>query len=934
MASVPSSEVGRFAAPTDAERPKFRWYWPGAAVDDAELAAELQAMHAVGFRGAEIALLPIGVPAPTDPAQRPWGTPEYVERLRKVLLAARETGMRIDFTIGPGWPMVSPAVGGENLHLAQQELAYGTAPLAGGETFAGSLPAPRDGRDDHAVLVAVTAARVLEAATAESRPVLDAESLQDLTGQAKDGAIDWTAPAAGDWLLFAFWSRPTIQRATIAGAPTEGAELDSGSEQDAPVVDHFSAEAVKAATDFLDANVLPASLDELLRDAASDVFEDSLELNADQMWTRSLLDEFKARRGYDLTPYLPGILITNLHQFVIGGIAGITPDSPPDFELSDGSGRRLQHDYYRTLNELYVENHVRPLVRWANGRGLHYRAQPYGSTIDPIEVAGAVEIPECESLVPLWFSGGTVDGAEYNTFVDFVRGIAGGARMQGQDVVSIEACAIMNADYQMTFKTLKRHIDIAYAGGMTQVVACGFAYDDVPSAPWPGWSPFSTEAMQLSCSEAWGPRQPMWRHMHRFADYLARAATVLRHGTPSLDVALFRQHYWSHAWPKYGSGALADAGYAYGILSTSLLKSDAATVSDGRLAPSRGDYRALIVEQGEITREGLERIAALVEAGLPVVFIGDPPARHAGFDDAEAADGWVEQTVRELLAVGHVRHVATQDDVPAALRELGIRPAAEPARPTTVYVVHRQAPEGEYYFLFNHGADPTATSFALQGSGDVRMLDLWNGTSQPVDSREDGDRRSIELELAARETTVLFVGQGTGLGAREAAPAPRRGAARRWSQELGSWELEVEAWTPSGRARHQLALDELKDWREVDEIADEVGVGTYRTSVTLDAGWDEDVAGVWLDLGEVEDSIQVSVNGQAVSGDCVALRPLDVTAYLRTGENEIEIELATTLGNRLIAFARDGHEGYARLSGRSQQTCGLRGPVELIGVER
>ncbi len=43
------------------------------------------------------------------------------------------------------------------------------------------------------------------------------------------------------------------------------------------------------------------------------IFEDSLELSPDYLWTPKLLEEFKDRRGYDLTPYLPLIFVPGLH---------------------------------------------------------------------------------------------------------------------------------------------------------------------------------------------------------------------------------------------------------------------------------------------------------------------------------------------------------------------------------------------------------------------------------------------------------------------------------------------------------------------------------------------------------------------------------------------------------------------------------------------
>lgn len=917
----PASGEGGFADPAPVDRPKFRWWWPGGAVEEGALAGELGEMKAAGYGGAEIAVLPIGLTGTTGEESHPWGTPRFAARVKATLEAARENGQRIDFTVGPGWPMVSPAVGGEQIALAQHELVYASERLAAGAAFAGELPRPTDREDPNLTLIAVTVARLAEPGSDEGAPpLLEPDSLAALELPEGSTSIAWTAPAEGDWILFAFWSRPTGQR-TIAGVTLE----------DAPVVDHYSEAAVAAATAYIDEHVLPAELDGLLREAAGDVFEDSLELDAKQLWTADLLAEFERRRGYDLTPYLPVIYVNDLHRFVVGGIKGITAASPADFGLPDGSGWRLRHDYYRTLNELYIERHIGALTRWANGRGLRYRAQPYGGTMDPIELAAAIQVPECENLVPLWFSGGKVYGAaEYNTYVDFVRGISAAAHMQGSSLVSLEGCAFMEGDYASTLAEKKYHVDIAFSGGVTQLVSHGFAYADVEGQPWPGWSPFSVEGYPFGVAEVWGPRQPVWRHLRSYADYVGRAAAVLRHGRPRVDLAFFRQTYWSHDWPKVRSRALDDAGYSHGVLSTALLDLPAATVAAGRLADDGAGYRALALDERAIDPHALERIAVLARAGLPTIFVGELPDRAPGFADAERADESVRELCAELLALDNVIRVADQDGLVGGLAELGLRPDSEPGEATSVYSVHRQAAEGDYYFLFNHGTAALAPELSLAGAGEARLLDLWNGTSHRLEATADGDRVRVAVDLAPGETTVVFLGQGAGLDAREGGPALRRATPRRWSRQLGPWDLEVDEWLPAGHREHRLSELSLADWRQLPDLADGSGVGVYRTSFELEPGWDEGVAGVLLDLGQVEGTVRVTVNGQVASGDCVPQRPFEVQGLLREGANELEIELATTLGNRVTADAA-GEEGERakRLAARESLASGLLGPVTL-----
>ena len=165
--------------------------------------------------------------------------------------------------------------------------------------------------------------------------------------------------------------------------------------------------------------------------------------------------------------------------------------------------------------------------------------------MDQVEIAASIQVPESEDLVNWIAAGGMTDGeVAYSRAVDFHRGIASAAHMSGRGVVSMECCAVIGADYRTTLADVRRHADVAFAGGVNQVVLHGMPYQNVAGAVWPGWAPFSSDTTP-EVSDAWGPRQPMWRHIRPFTDYLARTAAVLRHGLPCVDVAVYKQDYLS-----------------------------------------------------------------------------------------------------------------------------------------------------------------------------------------------------------------------------------------------------------------------------------------------------------------------------------------------------------------------------------------------------
>ena len=82
--------------------------------------------------------------------------------------------------------------------------------------------------------------------------------------------------------------------------------------------------------------------------------------------------------------------------------------------------------------------------------------------------------------------------------------------------------------------------------------------------------------------------------------------------------------------------------------------------------------------------------------------------------------------------------------------------------------------------------------------------------------------------------------------------------------------------------------------------------------------------GAYLHLGGVFDTYTVTVNGRALPPRDVLDLRVDLGPYLRAGRNTIEVEVATTLSNRLRVTRPEVFAVAAR------QAYGLIGPVRLV----
>ena len=903
-------------------RPKIRYWWPCGELSAEAVETEIRQIAGRGFAAAEIQCI-----FTADPSRFGWGSATLTERLEQAVAAGRRHGLRIDLTVGPAWPLVVPGLSADSRQAAQ-ELTYGKSVVAGGSTYSGPVPAapePHTGVTKQ-TLVAVQAFRC--EGSVEAKPlVLERSSRVDLSGSVRDGALSWTAPAGGQWLVLGFWQRGTGQ-AAVTGQIV--------SAQPAYVPDHFASAGVRAATGYWDDQVLTPRLRRLLRDNGGDLFEDSLELDSALHWTWDLPERFEKLRGYPLRPNLPVLFIDGVHR----QYTSVTLDATPDFEFTDHSGTRVREDYCQTLTDLYISDHVEPLKSWAHALGLQFRAQPYGTTIDTPTVAAALDVNETESL-----------GISADYTDDPSRWISSGSvHLSGQKVFSLEGCATLNQAYAQTWPDMLKHFNTAFAHGVNQIVYHGFATGTGMGATgWPGFSPFTTDGGN-GFSEAWGPRQPTWADTNIITDWTARMQWVLRQGRPSVDLAVYRQSYGPDV--RVPDGA---AGFTYDFTGPAQL--EGTRVSGGRLAPDGPAYRAQILDRQRTLPVATARLLlSHARAGLPVVIVGNPPTRTPGAHQAAQQTARLTRLLDQLLDQPSVRRVADQRDLADALKALGVRPSGDVSAAPGLLSVRRTLPRGELYYLYNPTSSSVTADIRVEGTGRPYELDAWSGRIMPLGLYRTGRSHiTVPVRLAPGGSTVIaldgrharhatatsggtvMVSESGRLRLRATAPGHytvtlHDGRKRHVAvsppaeeQRLDAWHLTVEDWRrgPDGEravTTHELDLDELKPWSKIPGLQDVSGIGTYTTTVHLGRS-----DGAHLDLGRVTDTFEVTVNGRRLPPPDQISHRLDLAGRLRAGANTITVRVATPLRNRLRVT--DGFPGQAEMP---RQEYGLIGPVSLV----
>jgi hypothetical protein len=955
----PLTHPEQFSSPPAAVRPKMRWWWgsalgaytgkPFGALTEAETRREVEALRAAGFGGTEIAF-----------NAQTWANASQRENLQAALEEGGEEGLEVDMTMGSSWPVKTPTTA-PGTGLSSQELQYGRRDVAAGEAYTGAIPAPFDDPTNarKGTLVAVTAARVEAPGPAVTTPdeppaastVLASSSLVDLTDRvSSDGtSISWTAPDDGaTWILFGFWARDSTQG----------------------VMDHFDGDAARAAAGYIDDQQFGSANTALFRRFGGSLFEDSLEINAAGLfWTPRMAQQFERRRGYAMARYLPLMFQQGMNKYWVPETA-----PPADFDLPGDGGARIRHDYYETLTDLYVDEHIKPFADWASDHGVRYRTQAgFGQDLDSIrsarEVAKAGGLADDESLnagdnLPYDLS----NTGKWRFALDHHRTVSSGSFQGGSTEVTSELGAVFNEAYGVGQADLKGMMDKEWAGGSSRPMVHGLSYQS-DTASWPGDANFAN-----AISDGWNDRTfPQWAMWKPLTDYWARGTYVLQSGTPKTDVAVYRDGFLTTAAqgqtntetlkPLFDALGLERRGFSLGYVDPAGL-TEGAAAGDGVLYPDGPGYRTLIIDERALPADAAEAIADQAEKGLAVVLVGTLPDRGTSYADRAAGDVRVRRAVDRILQAPRVARVAAQTDAAGALERIGVRPDAAWLQDQQVYSQHRRTADADYYYLYNATNDRVTWDASFASSGRPYTMDLWTGDVTPVAAFDQaGGRTTLRTTLVGRGTTVVAFKRGEAAPARHvvstsAATALQRdadavelrdteggthevrlsdGADRRVDLpplpaplSLSAWKLHLVEERPGAPVTHDLDLDGLQDWRTLPGLANAAGTGTYTTTVDVAEGWTAGDRGALLRLGDAQGSVRVAVNGDAVGNDTTGRSDIDVSALLRPGANEIRVVLASTLRNRIAVTDPNTLFGTKVTT----KPSGLLGPVQLVPYGR
>lgn len=739
-----------FADPSAEFFPGVRWWWPGGAVDEETLIAELDYLAEKNISYVEINPFHVSTVLEGDEERvASIYTPEFYALLDVAITHAEELGITVDLNMGSGWNANSQYV---SYAESMGNMALGRATVSGAELAAGvAVPEAErsafyvaggngEWQDDAVVLQGVLVAAVtgtgFDFVPGEGGFMGPTPSYEEVYNA--DGSVlkSYDTQIVLDRESSVFVPASDIADGTVAVAvenaeaeyevvamyfiPSGGKGIDAAT--DWYVVDHMDG---GMAADYINNWLGDENLSAILEKHSNirAIFNDSYEFYSDLYYTESMLelaaDAENNGIGYDFTKYLPTVYRQYSAAPFYMGLG--TKDTYLTYTLDEGEKARIAYDYNVLVNIKFQEG-MEAFQNGANEYGLLYRQEAYNPPIDTIGSAQYVDIPEAEQASEL----------------DLIRA-ASGAHLYGRNLVTCEQYTLGRTPLANTLEQFKIGYDIMATSGVNNFQYHGMMYGygvDSEAYGELGWRPFPGIGMNFS------ERNTLSEYFDEMNIYAARANFLMQQGAPSVDVAYYMPFNSSLSLNDV-TNTLNANGVTWEAINDASIVSEDTTVVDGKISANGGNmvYDVLVVDAAAVPVATMEKLAALAENGAVIVFYGAAPAQQPGYCDGNYAEA------DALTAAAAAKVLEQPTGYLAENTESFAAIIAENAAPTVSYadngaarLARRTLDDGsEVVYLRNiSDAENTITLKVSDQFDACYWLDLSTGAIYAAEKAEDG----------------------------------------------------------------------------------------------------------------------------------------------------------------------------------------------------
>jgi hypothetical protein len=239
--------------------------------------------------------------------------------------------------------------------------------------------------------------------------------------------------------------------------------------------------------------------------------------------------------------------------------------------------------------------------------------------------------------------------------------------------------------------------------------------------------------------------------------------------------------------------------------------------------------------------------------------------------------------------------------------------------------------------------DPVGSVFVIFRQPNTRQSRLVSVQEDGKPLFSDNDSSSTETPVSFEDKIQLTAWQPGSYSATTAEGKMLHAQVTPLPQPLrlvGPWQL---SFPPKLGAPEKATFDHLMSWTDSpdDGVKYFSGTATYQQDVIIPAEFFGDGRRLYLDLGEVKNLAEVSVNGMTLGTLWKAPFRVEITDAAKPGPNHLEIKITNLWPNRLIgdsSLPADKRVTWASVSLYKPTSpllpSGLLGPVEIIPAQR
>ncbi|MFA3792001.1 glycosyl hydrolase [Aliiglaciecola sp. SL4] len=620
---------------------------------------------------------------------------------------------------------------------------------------------------------------------------------------------------------------------------------------------------------------------------------DSYEVGG-QNWTQGVDQSFKAKFNYDFIPWLP--LLT-------GRV----------IESSEHTGAILQ-EYRQHLSDLMVENYFGEFTRLTKQYGLESYIEPYGwGPFDELASGGKADRLMGEFWVKSPF------GDKSNTYHGRTSAAISSGHIYGKKIISAESFTSINAvNWKGHPYYYKHHGDHMWARGINETMFHRFAHQPNNHIK-PGMTMDSIGSHFDRTQTWWDNGGVEW------FKYLARGSYLLQQGVPDAD---FLIHVGDVAPVRGNSSATVPAGFGFDLTNSDVLLNRISVKNGYLVLPEGTRYKALYLSKSNyLHAKTLKRIQALVAAGATV--IGNKPKEVIGYSEwpekaefKQIADQLWGDTPNTIKA--YQKGLVSSYSLEETITQLKLQPdLVINDKPVKVFA-KRRIDGNDLYFFHNEKPEFQQVTVDIRDDQSERKStpEIWNNTDGTIEKIKNvsrqGNRIIIDLALEPYASRFIVIRRDnqppkyTGTHSQLVKDLYLSSVEETQTKELkGPWNIEFD---PNWAGLGHVTFDSLQDWSTHSEegIKHYSGTAHYSKSFVLSQQQVTANKPVYLDLGDVQQIAEVTLNGKKLATLWKPPFALDVSNALVAGKNQLKVAITNTWVNRLI-----GDEALPDTSGYS-----------------